>query len=174
MLVGGGSRLVDGVVRNAVRSVRVCLGLGFYTGDYPYTDYGVCVHHTQMVASESETRIQTSLVAKWPEAIDVKDGIFIPSRVEKWHRELTSALRTRALYVELTLRAPTIEDLCDQFPNEHVDDIMLAFDEMLIERHFLLRRTEGLLLVTFGNRCGQSCERGTLLFYVDVGADAIQ
>ena len=87
-----------------------------------------------MVASESETRIQTSLVAKWPEAIDVKDGIFIPGKVEKWHRELTSALRTRALYTELTLRAPTIEDLCDQFPNEHVDDIMLAFDEMLKER----------------------------------------
>ena len=127
-----------------------------------------------MVAGDSDPRIQSALVAKWPEPIDVRNGIFIPGRVEKWSRELTAALRTRGLYEELRLRAPTVEDLCDQFPNEHVDDIMLAFDEMLIERHFLLRRTEGLLLVTFGNRCGQSCERGTLLFYVDVGADAIQ
>ena len=94
----------------------------------------VYIHHTQMVASDSDPRIQSALVAKWPEPIDVRDGIFIPGRVEKWSRELTAALRTRGLYEELRLRAPTIEDLCDQFPNEHVDDIMLAFDEMLKER----------------------------------------
>ena len=50
-----------------------------------------------MVAGESDPRIQTALVAKWPEAIDVKDGIFVPGKVEKWRRELTAALRTRGL-----------------------------------------------------------------------------
>ena len=32
------------------------------------------------------------------------------------------------------MRAPTIEDLCDQFPNSHADDVVAAFDEMAAER----------------------------------------
>ena len=87
-----------------------------------------------MVAGDSDPRIQSALVAKWPEPIDVRDGIFIPGRVEKWNRELTAALRTRGLLESLRTRAPTVEELCDQFPNGHIDDFVAAFDMMATER----------------------------------------
>ena len=87
-----------------------------------------------MVAGESDSRIQTALVAKWPEPIDVKDGIFVPGKVEKWSRELTAALRTRGLLESLRTRAPSIEELCDQFPNEDVDVVVELYDDITIER----------------------------------------
>ena len=87
-----------------------------------------------MVAGESDSRIQTALVAKWPEPIDVKDGIFVPGRVEKWNRELTAALRTRGLLQSLRTRAPSIEELCDQFPNEDVDVVVELYDDIMAER----------------------------------------
>ena len=61
------------------------------------------------------------MVAKWPEPIDVKDGIFVPGRVEKWSLELTAALRTRGLLEELRKRAPSVEEMCDLYPNENVN-----------------------------------------------------
>ena len=95
---------------------------------------GTSIHHTHMVAGESDSRIQTALVAKWPEPIDVKDGIFVPGRVEKWNRELTAALRTRGLLQSLRTRAPSIEELCDQFPNEDVDVVVELYDDIMAEQ----------------------------------------
>ena len=87
-----------------------------------------------MVAGEFDSRIQNALVSKWPDSIDVCDGIFVPGKVEKWHRELVSALRTRNLLNALQTTSPSIEDLCDQFPNEDIDILVAAHDEMLSDR----------------------------------------
>ena len=70
---------------------------------------GISIHHTHMVAGESDPRIQTALVAKWPEPIDVKDGIFVPGRVEKWNRELTAALRTYTWTFTVVAYAGTVD-----------------------------------------------------------------
>ena len=52
-----------------------------------------------MAAGEVQTtKIQTSLVSKWPEPIDINIDIFIPGKAERWSRELIAALRTRELY----------------------------------------------------------------------------
>ena len=64
----------------------------------------------------------------------------MPGRVEKWSRELTAALRTRGLLEALRTRAPSIEELCDQFPNEDVDVVVEFYDDITAERKRHLER----------------------------------
>ena len=51
--------------------------------------------HSQIVAGgEDAPKVVNALVSKWPDAFDMEHDIFVPGKVEKFLRELTSALRT--------------------------------------------------------------------------------
>ena len=50
------------------------------------------------------------------------------------HESLTAALRTRGLLQSLRTRAPSIEELCEQFPNEDVDVVVELDDDIMAER----------------------------------------
>ena len=79
-------------------------------------------------------KIDNALVSKWPEPIDMEHDIFVPGKVEKWQRELISALRTRGLYEFIRNKAPTLEDVALEFPDEDPNDIVLAFKSMMLDR----------------------------------------
>ena len=91
--------------------------------------------HIWLVAGgEHAPRVVTSLVSKWPEPFDMEHDIFVPGKVEKFLRELTSALRTRQLFEVLRRRPPSLQAMVLDYPNEDVSFIMEVYDSMMDDR----------------------------------------
>ena len=80
-----------------------------------------------MVAGDGQDhRIQNALVSKWPEPLDMEHDIFVPGKVERWSRELVSALRTRGLWRSISMQEPTLEQMADILPDEDVDAVAMS------------------------------------------------
>ena len=87
-----------------------------------------------MVAGEFDSRISTAVVSSWPEPLDIEVDIFIPGKVEKWTRELVSALRTRKLYDTLRQLPPTLQQIAEENPDDDASIVVAAFDDIMEER----------------------------------------
>ena len=139
----------------------------------------VYIHHTQMVASDSDPRIQSALVAKWPEPIDVRNGIFIPGRVEKWSRELTIAM---TIAMALTIAMPSAcnvdtqqsrarTEVCDNDSIHDIDRVSTS-TETMVRAQTSRARSGNVALQTVVFRCNVNAGTDTVPFSVERDARA--
>ena len=64
-----------------------------------------------MVIGAGSTRLDSALLAPWPEPIDKKVDIYIPGKVEAFKAALKQALASRQLLAVIVERPPTLHDI---------------------------------------------------------------
>ena len=87
-----------------------------------------------MLADGGTTKLDPSLVAKFPEAFDFKNDIFIPGKIERYSSQLTSALQSRGLLMHLVERLPTLQEIAAQNPNASGAEVSEAYDDICSAR----------------------------------------
>ena len=66
------------------------------------------VYSTNGSGLGSDRKVNTALVAAWPEAIDIENSILKEDKATRFQTTLKSALRTRKLYDALRCSPPTL------------------------------------------------------------------
>ena len=102
---------------------------------------------THMVAScgVEDALVQSALVSKWPDAIDIGVDIFMPGKAEKWSRELIAALRSRGLYKWVRMAPPSLQQLAEENPHEDPALMIEVFDSLVQDRKSNLATVADLL-----------------------------
>ena len=102
---------------------------------------------THMVAScgVEDALVQSALVSKWPDAIDIGVDIFKPGKAEKWSRELIAALRSRGLYKWVRMAPPSLQQLAEENPHEDPALMIEVFDSLVQDRKSNLATVADLL-----------------------------
>ena len=96
---------------------------------------------THMAAGGGFTRLDSALLAKWPEQIDIQNDIFIPGKTEAFKSSLVAALKSRMLLQVVVERAPTLQEIARQNPAASGEEVQDAFDMITATRH---KATENL------------------------------
>ena len=94
-----------------------------------------------MAAGGGYTRLDSALLAKWPEQIDIQNDIFIPGKTEAFKSSLVAALKSRMLLQVVVERAPTLQDIARQNPAASGAEVQDAYDMITATRH---KATENL------------------------------
>ena len=94
-----------------------------------------------MAAGGGFTRLDSALLAKWPEQIDIQNDIFIPGKTEAFKSSLVAALKSRMLLQVVVERAPTLQDIARQNPTASGAEVQDAYDMITATRH---KATENL------------------------------
>ena len=63
-------------------------------------------------------RLDASLVAKWPDPIDIVNDIFIPGKTEAFKTQYTAALASRNLLFVVRERALTYQEIANANPRK--------------------------------------------------------
>ena len=63
------------------------------------------------------TRLDSSLVAKWPDPIDLASDIFIPGKTAAFKSQLMAALQSRDLWSIIASTDPTAITIAEQNPD---------------------------------------------------------
>ena len=63
------------------------------------------------------TRLDSSLVAKWPDPIDLASDIFIPGKTAAFKSQLMAALQSRDLWSVIASTDPTAITIAEQNPD---------------------------------------------------------
>ena len=96
-------------LRGCGRALRVGVRCDRSSGLMPtvYLD----THMAAAGGNGSSQRLDSALVARMPEPIDIVNDIFIPGRVEAFKSTLVAALQSRKLLWVIQERAPTLQDV---------------------------------------------------------------
>ena len=94
----------------------------------------IATHMVSGADDHDDLRVISSHVTKWPEGFDMEHDIFVPGKVEEFHRLLTAALRSRGLLQTIHERETTLEEMIDSNPDELPDDIVDAYDAIMVQR----------------------------------------
>ena len=62
------------------------------------------------------TRLDSALVAKWPDAIDLASDIFIPGKTAAFKSQLMAALQSRDLWSVIASTDPTVITIAAENP----------------------------------------------------------
>ena len=68
-------------------------------------------------------RLDSALVAKWPEPLDISTDIFIPGKTTAFRSQLIAALQSRDLWSAISATDPTIESISVQNPQATRDEV---------------------------------------------------
>ena len=99
----------------------------------------------------SSQRLDSALVARMPEPIDIVNDIFIPGRVEAFKSTLVAALQSRKLLWVIQERAPTLQDVINwnapllQTNQISTQDCSDALDTMIATRQATIQSLASLL-----------------------------
>ena len=83
-----------------------------------------------MITGGGITRLDSALLAPWPEPIDKKVDIYIPGKVEAYKAALKQALASRQLLAVIIERPPTLHDISLANPGADATDLQEAFDSL--------------------------------------------
>ena len=83
-----------------------------------------------MITGGGITRLDSALLAPWPEPIDKKVDIYIPGKVEAYKAALKQALASRQLLAVIIERPPTLHDISLANPGADAADLQVAFDSL--------------------------------------------
>ena len=72
------------------------------------------------------TRLDSALLAPWPEPIDIKVDIYIPGKVEAFKAALKQALASRQLLAVIVERPPTLHDIALANPDADASELQEA------------------------------------------------
>ena len=79
----------------------------------------------------SDSRVNFSLVAAWPEPSDLESDILKPNKASSFQLSLKSALRTRKLYDALRCSPPTLSRVMTANPGIAINDAQDHLDNLL-------------------------------------------
>ena len=83
---------------------------------------------THMAAVGGNTRLDSALVARWPEQLDIVADIFVPGKVVAFKQQYTAALASRKLYWVISEIPITMQQIASANPNATGDEVANAFD----------------------------------------------
>ena len=99
-----------------------------------------------MVSDQTRsTRLDSQLVAPWPQAIDIENDIFMPGTVATFKSQLMRALISRNLYSVISEKAPTMLDIASDNPDASPNEVLIAFENCIAARHDKERHVATLL-----------------------------
>ena len=82
--------------------------------------------------ADSDGRVSSSMTTKFPEDLDINDGITTQGTADDFKVQYNSALRTRGLLASLLTSLPTVEELMASGLSNI--DAQEAHDEMEVKR----------------------------------------
>ena len=82
----------------------------------------------------SQPRLDSALLAKWPEQLDIVADIFIPGKTETFKAQLVAALASRHLLYVILERPPTMQSISMQNPHADGQDVQQAYDNIMMGR----------------------------------------
>ena len=91
------------------------------------------------------TRLDSSLVAKWPDPIDLASDIFIPGKTAAFKSQLMAALQSRDLWSIIASTDPTAITIAEQNPDATRDEVEDALRQVLATRRHQKQSLASLL-----------------------------
>ena len=80
------------------------------------------------------TRLDSALVAKWPDAIDLANDIFIPGKTAAFKSQLMAALQSRDLWSVIASTDPTVITIAAENPTATRAEVEDALQQVLAAR----------------------------------------
>ena len=81
-------------------------------------------------------RLDSALVAKWPDPLDISTDIFIPGKTAAFKSQLIAALQSRDLWSAISTTDPTIESITLQNPQATRDEVEEALRTAMAYRQY--------------------------------------
>ena len=81
-------------------------------------------------------RLDSALVAKWPDPLDISTDIFIPGKTAAFRAQLIAALQSRDLWSAISTTDPTLESIRAHNPQAVQEEVTDALQACLAYRQY--------------------------------------
>jgi hypothetical protein len=109
--------------------VEPSVGPGLWV--YTYTGYLLTHMAAGGLYTGSIPRLDSALLAKWPEQLDIVTDIFVPGKTETFKAQLVAALASRHLLFVVHQRPPTMQSIASQNPDADGAEVQEAYDNLM-------------------------------------------